>query len=182
MPLNRTKELLLSQDELKRLLHYDAATGVFTRRVRTSYAIRVGDVAGCDNGEGYRNIRIHGRFYVAHRLAWLYVHGEWPIGWIDHIDGNRDNNRIVNLRCVTASENMQNQRGRRGTGRNGSGWSARISLNRKKYHLGTFPTEAEAHAVYLEAKKVMHPTAPERCFVNPRVEITIERQFVDMTP
>ena len=98
----------LNAATLRELLDYDPETGVFRRRVRSSNRINVGDVAGSANGDGYLKIRILGRHYRAHRLAWLYAYGEWPVGQIDHINGRRDDNRIENLRDVNHCENTRN--------------------------------------------------------------------------
>ena len=83
----------LSAERLKELLHYDPDTGVFTRRVSRGPA-RAGSVAGADTRDGYRKIHLDYKFYLMHRLAWLYTHGEFPTEFIDHIDGDRANNRI----------------------------------------------------------------------------------------
>ncbi|MCK9994454.1 MAG: hypothetical protein Dbin4_02974, partial [Alphaproteobacteria bacterium] len=98
----------LTQSRLKELLHYDPDTGVFTRRVQTSSNARVGDVAGCLHPEGYRHIQIDGKRYAAHRLAWLYMTGEWPTNQLDHLNGVRDDNRWGNLREATHGQNQQN--------------------------------------------------------------------------
>lgn len=153
-------ENILTQEHLKEFLSYDAETGAFTWRVRTSNRVRVGAVAGCRHSAGYRMIRVCGKLYKAHRLAWLYIRGPWPQGEIDHINGANDDNRLANLRDVNHTENMQNQRGVRGYDRNGKSWQARIWLGGKKICLGTFQTTAEARAAYLTAKKIYHPTAP----------------------
>lgn len=98
----------LTQAKLKRLLSYDSGTGVFTWKVKTSSNVRVGDVAGTNQLHGYRAIHVQGILYLSHRLAWLYVHGHWPSDEIDHINGIRDDNRIINLREATRQENCQN--------------------------------------------------------------------------
>jgi len=103
--------LMLTQDELKKILHYDPATGIFTWRERTSIRVIPGMRAGYDRGgRGYIWIKVGGRHYPAHRLAWFYVHGRWPTHEIDHINAVRDDNRITNLREATRRQNHQNRR------------------------------------------------------------------------
>lgn len=149
----------ITQVELKELLNYDANTGVFTRRVsRRGY--RAGSIAGSTNRKGYHQIGIGEIVYKAHRLAWLYVYGAWPANDVDHINGVRNDNRIENLRAVTRSENLQNQRNARGYTRNGGGWMAQIRFTGAQHYLGTFPTESEARDAYLTAKKTFHPSSP----------------------
>ena len=101
---------MLTQKRLKEVLHYDHATGIFTRRITPSRKAKVGDVAGSTDGRGYRNIAVDGKLYKAHRLALLYVYGELPSANTDHINGIRTDNRIENLRTVTHSENSRNQK------------------------------------------------------------------------
>ena len=157
----------LTQARLKELLHYDPDTGVFTRLVRTSNSVKIGDVAGTAS-HGYIILRIGGKFYRAHRLAWVYTYGTWPKSDVDHINGLRGDNRIVNLRDVTHSENMHNQKsanagnahGHMGVTRSGRKWVARIGLHGKSIYLGTFATAALAAEAYRTAKPAYHPTAP----------------------
>lgn len=158
--------MTITQSQLHEMLNYDPQTGVFTWRTHPSkkVRIRVGDVASSVSTAGYAVIKIFGKPYLAHRLAFLYMRGEWPKNQIDHIDGNRLNNRIENLRDVTAFVNMQNQRralannscGVLGVTRVGNRFQARIKTNRIKVHLGTFATPEEAHYAYLTAKRIRH--------------------------
>lgn len=152
-------------EQLKTSLDYDAETGVFTWKIRPSKAVKAGDVAGCvEKRIGYITIGIAGCIYKAHRLAWLYTHGEWPKGLIDHINGNKADNRICNLRDVFADGNSQNVR--KPNKRNKSGfmgviwyqnkWRASMSVNGKSKWLGDYSTPEEAHQVYLEAKRKYH--------------------------
>jgi HNH endonuclease len=103
--------------------------------------------------------------HLAHRLAWLYVHGIWPERKIDHINGNPCDNRLVNLRDVSQAQNMQNYRkaksgsalGIQGVTRNGTGFMAQLTVNYKNVYLGTFRTSEAAHEAYLVAKRNLHP-------------------------
>ena len=100
---------MITQARLKELLDYNPETGVFTRRVSLSNRVKVGDVAGSKNSLGYLTICIDGKNQFAHRLAWLYVHGEMP-RYIDHINHDPSDNRIENLRSVSPQGNSRNQK------------------------------------------------------------------------
>lgn len=152
---------------LQHRLHYAPTTGVFTWRnpnkYRSEYA---GRVAGSLHTMGYIHIYVDGKAYKAHRLAWFYVYGEWPVLDIDHMNGDRADNRIENLREISRSGNAENRhRAREGhaTGLLGVVWrarnrkyEARISVGGKYLYLGLFRTAEEAHAAYLTAKRVHH--------------------------
>ncbi len=151
---------------IRKVLDYDPSTGVFHWRIRPTMKKRAGDVAGDVTTAGRWRIKYAGRSYQAHRLAWLYVHGEWPTNQIDHIDGDPLNNRINNLRDVTAAVNQHNRkRASRGnlTGLIGAAKSyggkfrAQIHISGKTIGLGTFVTALEAHEAYLKAKRELHP-------------------------
>lgn len=159
---------MITADELRRLLAYDPDTGVFTWRAksaRNSYA-RVGDVAGWINKKyGYRRISVMATQHQAHRLAWLYVHGEWPAQFIDHVNGDRSDNRFSNLRLATHAENMCNRpkprtntSGYKGVSwcRRDRRWRVKIKVNGQHHHIGRFATQDEAHAAYCEAAKKLH--------------------------
>ncbi len=146
---NRTKWTELTQEELKRLFDYDPTTGIFAWAISKGTA-KKGSVAGSisnQRGKRYITITISGKSYYAHRLAWLYVYGEFPNEDTDHIDGNGLNNKIINIRSATTSENCRN---RRVPLNNKSGiigvsweklvskWRADITINGKKTCLGFF--------------------------------------------
>lgn len=147
---------------LRETLAYDPATGHFTWLAKTGKRAVVGRRAGWQSKDGYARICVHGEEHQAHRLAWLYVHGDWPMQDIDHINGDRADNRIANLRDVSRSVNLQNRRaagqtrtGVLGVSANGTGFKAEIKSDRRM-HLGTFPTTAAASAAYLAAKRQHH--------------------------
>jgi hypothetical protein len=150
---------ILTQEELKAILHYDQETGIFTR-------VSNGKEAGSKHKSGYIRIKITSkRSYLAHRLAWLYVTGENPT-IIDHINGDGYDNRFCNLRNVSNSENLQNIRS--AYSRNSCGllgahksqgkhkYSSSIWHNGEKTFLGYFESPEEAHTEYLKAKRMIH--------------------------
>jgi hypothetical protein len=160
----------LTAERLRELLDYDPATGVFTWRLvnRRAFRAKAGDRAGTrPDGAGYLPIGVDGKVYRAHRLAWLHVHGTWPFGVIDHINGIRHDNRIENLRDVPVKINAQNQR--RAVSTNLAGmqgvWTPRgrakkfaayIIANGIRIRLGSFDTADLAHAAYMDAKRRLH--------------------------
>lgn len=164
-------DTILTRQRVKELFNYNPETGVFTWKVGRSNVVKVGDIAGSKNHvKQYVSIKIDHMHYMAHRLAWLYSFGVLPKHQIDHIDGNRKNNKLSNLREATNSENQQNLR--RPSTANTSGyigvsfskaakkWKATICLNKKIIHLGVYETPEIAREVYLKAKKLMHTHAP----------------------
>lgn len=144
---------LPSQEKLKGLLIYDENTGFF------SWAAN-GKRAGTTDGKGYVRITIDRKFYGAHRLAWMFVHGEDPEKFeIDHVNGLRADNRILNLRKVTRQQNNMNMRSRgqwpKGVYKHRSKFVAQIKFKGEGKYLGSFGTPEEAHEVYVkEAEKL----------------------------
>ena len=137
---------MISQSELKQMLHYCPETGVFTRLLRKQGAAQ-GSVAGCITVDGYIHIRINEKNYKAHRLAFLYMTGSWPDDQIDHINGRKDDNRFINLRSVSGSINSKNQKKPKNNSsgsvgvywmKKTSNWMARICINNKLLFLGNF--------------------------------------------
>ena len=157
---------MITQDELLKLLDYNPDTGVFTWKVSTSNRVNVGDIVMSHHNKGYIRISINYIRYLAHRLAWLYVYGYIPFDQIDHIDGNKKNNAIANLREATAKENKQNIR--KPQANNASGFlgvyfdthrgkfMAAIRINCNSKNLGRFNTAEEAYAAYIKAKREIH--------------------------
>lgn len=154
----------LTAERLRSLLEYWPEIGVFIRRTTRGPCL-AGTVAGSLNVHGYVQISIDNQIYRSCRLAWLYVHGKWPTGVIDHINGDRSDDRISNIRDVTPAMNSQNlQRAHSdkktskliGITKNGSGWLAQIHSTGKYQYLGTYKTQEEAHAAYLAAKRQLH--------------------------
>lgn len=155
---------------VREIFHYDAETGIFIRRIRLAQRHQVGDRADflvTSGGlAGYLRVAFDSKRYLAHRVAWLYVHGEWPTQDIDHINGERADNRIANLRDVPNLVNRQNIRKCRADNK-GSGylgvtlhqgkWRSRLQHNGKAIELGSFDTPEKAHQAYLEGKRKHHP-------------------------
>lgn len=149
---------------MRKRLTYDPQTGHFTHNF-PSGGSPAGAKAGWIAGPGYVLIRINKKTYCAHRLAWLYMTGRWPVGHIDHIDGNQVNNRFANLRDVTRSGNQQNQRRAHADAKTGflgvhfrdGKYEAAITINKVRHRLGRFADPAVAHEAYLEAKRHLHP-------------------------
>lgn len=151
----------LTQARLKQVLDYNAETGIFVWKINTARG-RIGAHAGVCSTTGYRYMSIDAQRYLAHRLAWFYVHGSWPEHQIDHVNGKRDDNRIVNLREATPFQQAQNgsrpigATGYRGVRRKGNRYFAQIMARNRRIPLGYFDTAEEAHAAYVEAAKKYH--------------------------
>ena len=161
---------ILTAARLRETLHYDPLTGIFTRKVRTAQRHQVGDradfVVTGNSLKGYHRVTIDSVRYLAHRLAWFYVYGTWPVNDIDHLDTNRGNNRIANLRDVTNQINRENIRAPKASNKCGflgvvyhpeaKKWRARIQTNGKGKHIGLYETPEEAHDAYVIAKRKVH--------------------------
>ncbi len=146
--MDTTKEL--TAEKLRSLLDYSPETGIFTWRVRRRGTRGIGCSAGRVDDEGYNIICINYVNYRAHRLAWLYVYGTWPVAQIDHRNRIRSDNRIDNIRDTTPTGNAYNRGPARKsqTGRVGVGFhKGRIRAYVGPKHLGYFETVAEASAV-----------------------------------
>jgi len=157
----------MKHDHLILNLRYEPETGLFfwlSARPR----IRVGNQAGyLKKDRGYTYIEFDGKSYAAHRLAWFYVTKEWPKNQIDHINGNRSDNRIENLREATNSQNRANSKSTNKNGlkgvkfipwikEGGRCWQSQITHNKKVLYLGCYHTKEEAHEVYLKKAKELH--------------------------
>jgi hypothetical protein len=152
---------MLTAARVHELLTYEPATGIFRWRVSRRGGVKAGDVAGCIDPLGYVMITVDDVRYRAHRLAFLYMTGEWPAASTDHRDGDRSNNRWANLREATHGQNSANRgtwskSGHKGASRNGNRWQAKIQHEGQSYYLGTFDTVREASAAYAEAAYALH--------------------------
>jgi hypothetical protein len=166
----RVKEMDINK--VRTLIAYDPDTGMFTWLPRGNPQWDgkwAGKKAGTVNGPGYCVFELENRPFLAHRVAWAISHGRWPANQIDHIDGDRANNRLSNLREATVRENHQN-RSRHTSNTSGylgvywhaptKKWQAKIMVNGNTHHLGVFDCPAKAHAAYLVAKRQLHVFNP----------------------
>jgi hypothetical protein len=150
--------MLLTADMLRKILRYDPETGEFTWIISPRRDIPPGSRAGSMN-KGYRTIMVDHRNYAGHRLAWLWVTGEWPAEDLDHINRDRGDNRFANLRLSTDSQNLANRgrnsnntSGLKGVTRRGSDrWIAQIGVGSTNHYLGIFYCPAAAHIAYVIA-------------------------------
>lgn len=152
----------LSAAVVRRLLSYNPETGHFSRNNRI--------IGGRLTTKGYRQLCINYVRIMQHRLAWLYVYGEWPSGQIDHINQIKTDNRIDNLRVVTNKQNAENvtmfrhnKSGRKGVRwhpRTGA-WVAEIKHHKRNHHLGTYDTIIDAVAARIRAEQNLFTHAPD---------------------
>ena len=155
---------------LKEVLRYDPDAGIFTWRIdirggrnKAFVKARAGTIAGFKGGCGYWVISVDGWRTGAHRMAWFYMTGKWPHE-IDHLNGNRSDNKWLNLREVVRRVNAQNlkhshvdsETGFLGVERKRNKFAARIMVDGKRIHIGVFETAKLAHAAYVKAKRELH--------------------------
>lgn len=155
---------MLTQERLKELLDYEPETGNFFWRIRRGRGAPAGGIAGTPHKNGYTSIKIDGGGpYLAHRLAWLYVTGEWP-DELDHINRNKKDNRFTNLRECTRQQNQANRDIQKN---NKSGWKgvrklkdnkwlARIQVGGKTVFIGHFKSASDASQAYADASRRLH--------------------------
>lgn len=142
-----TKKKMPRIKDLRAMLAYDAATGALAWRVDRSNAIKAGSKAGSATRDRYMSVLVDGRRHYAHRIAWALHYGRWPKGQIDHINGDRSDNRLINLRDVTPTENARNRAASKLASPHGSGikfhprtglWRASIGDGGRCVELGAF--------------------------------------------
>lgn len=156
----------LTAERLRQVLDYDPEAGKFTWKIQSGNA-RPGGRAGCLRAYGYWGMKIDKRPHLAHRLAILWMTGDWPTEDVDHINGDRTDNRWKNLREVSRKVNLQNQRRARSDNAKGvlgvyqiketGKWRARIQVDGRSVHIGCFDTSEEAHDAYVLKKRELHP-------------------------
>lgn len=159
---------MISQEQLKKVMAYDASTGVFTYRIDKGRH-KAGNVAGWMDLHGYLNVMLFGKFYKLHRLAWLYVYGEIPKEGLDHINRVKTDNRISNLRIACSAKNSRNKRAAYASNKEGvlgvwfrkdrGVYTSQICIAGVKISLGCFVEREDAERAYLEAKQFYHPEA-----------------------
>lgn len=155
-------ETILDIESLRSLIAYDPETGIFTRKVKRDFNPKsvLGKPLGTPYSNGYLGFRVLTRKYLAHRLAWFYVHGVWPASDLDHANGDRADNRISNLREATRSQNMANTKtqvnntsGHRGVifDKTNQKWMAYMHQHGRFINLGRYELKEEAIAVRKQA-------------------------------
>ncbi len=158
------KEQKLTAEWLRENMSYDAITGEF-RWVKPGFGRTVGKLIGgrlWKKGNSYLTMKIAGEVYYAHRIAWLHHFGEWPNGFVDHIDEDRVNNAIANLRLATPAQNAARRPTKRsiapsrGVFPHGPGYVARLHFGGKRHYLGYFKTVEAARAAYEAKAKEIH--------------------------
>lgn len=158
-----------SVERVNALLQYCPETGELIQRFNRGGTAKKGFQAGHINPDGYRRVRVDGKQFMAHRLAWLVFYGTWPANEIDHINGKKDDNRIANLRVVSRAENEWNKPATTCTTSGYRGvtwdpqyrkWRAQITVNGRKFHVGRFLTPEEAFAAYLARAAALRGVLP----------------------
>jgi hypothetical protein len=151
--------------EITDIIEYCETDGLLRWKINRTNGVKAGDVAGSRNHDGYLRVKVLGKHYAAHRLAWFLHYGEFPSMEIDHINRNRADNRIVNLRVVTTSENAMNAGMRKSNTTGFIGvvlhkqtgkYQAQIKANGVPHYLGLFGNLSSAHAAYKSAKETLH--------------------------
>jgi len=149
-------------DVCQKKLNYNKDTGIFTWLKDGTRGVKAGDIAGSKTKDGYIKLSVGGKKILAHRVAWLLVYGEFAQGNLDHINRNKSDNRIKNLRLATYEQNAQN---REKNSKNTSGykgvtwhkrdkkWQAAITVKGKVLHLGYYSIPEDAFVAYVQASK-----------------------------
>ena len=155
---------MITQSELKDLVYYEPDTGNFIAK-KPRGKLKIGNILGNKNHDGYMRIKINYTHYSSHRLAWLYVYGKFPDNEIDHINRIKNDNRLINLREASTSQNGINKSLTKRNTSNFKGvtfnkkankWQAQATLNKKTYYLGIYQTKEEAYKAYVDFAKKNH--------------------------
>lgn len=161
----KTLKCGLTQEQIKEFLTYDPVEGTFTRNVPAKGGRYAGtlEIKGSDNGYGYLRVWLYGKSHCLHILAWIYVTGREPEGFIDHKDRDRANNRFSNFRECSRSENNCNRGLRKdsvsgvpGVGKENGKYRVRLQLNKKRVFLGYYDDLELAELVAEEAREKYH--------------------------
>ncbi len=181
--MNSPVKTTLSQERLKKLLNYDKQTGIFTHKTTRGTALKNSEVRNL-NDKGYVGIGVDNKTYTAHRLAWLYEYGYMPENDIDHINKNRADNRLINLREVSRQCNMRNTNNRKSNkstikglhwSQGHNGYVVQISVNYKKIWIGKSSCLLEAACLRLAAEQCLNwgacdETSPAATYVKERLQ------------
>lgn len=156
---------MITQSRLKELLRYNPETGIFNWIIDKGSVAKAGTSPLSVNAYGYARVYVDGRHYLQHRLAWFYMTGSWPTHGIDHINGNRLDNRFCNLREATQGQNMKNIKlpktntsGAKGAfwHKRAQKWMAQIKVDGRLIYLGLHPTMEAAADAYKKAAVIYH--------------------------
>lgn len=152
----------ISPIELRRLFSYDPKTGVVRRKTESRGTPRIGSVVGAMCGKGYLRVTINKRLYQLHRIVFAIIHDRWPTEHVDHINGNKSDNRAGNLREASNAENMRAVPPKKSNRSGASGvmwdrargqWRAQIKVNYRLINLGRFSTKDAALAARQKAER-----------------------------
>lgn len=167
MVLNMKRETHTAE-RIREVFDYLPESGTLVWKHKTGRRVVIGSTAGHITPFGYISVAVDRIKYQAHRLIWLHQYGCWPSGDVDHINGNRSDNRLENLRDVSRRVNLQNRRDAMHKSASGllgvtfrpnrkSKWVAEIVVDGVKKYIGAYSTKEEAHAAYISFKRVVHP-------------------------
>lgn len=153
----------ITPDYLRRLLSYDPETGDLCWKTQHTNRVVIGRPIRTRIGRGYYAVQVDGFRMRVHNVVWAMHYGEWPDKLVDHINCDKTDNRISNLRLATLNQNAfnvgkqsNNTTGAKGVSKNGTGFKAEISANNVSHYLGTFKTVEEARRAYLNAAVELH--------------------------
>jgi hypothetical protein len=154
----------LTLKRLRECLSYDADTGVLRWKTKPSKNVAAGDIAGCRDHRGYWLVRLDRQLLLGHRVAWALHHGEWPERDLDHINADKSDNRLVNLRLATRTQNIANAPAYNRNGmpkgcyqlKGRRRWYSRIRIDGKYKQLGTFATAQEAAEAFEREHRAAH--------------------------
>jgi len=138
---------------------YNKNNGKLYYKIKIAKRVKLGTEAGYNHHSGYRDIKIKDKIYRLHRIIWLLENGHFPVNQIDHINGIKNDNRIINLRDVNNRFNCSNKKNNKkiiGVYKNkNNGWYSKIRFKKYQIHLGTYKTEKNASNQYLKARKII---------------------------
>lgn len=148
----------IANDRVREALKYNPKTGILGWKISPCPGVRHNSVAGCISYGGYQVLEFETKRYYAHRVAWFLHYGEWPARGLDHINGNKADNRIVNLRIATPAQNAWNSKTFKGGGwdKVTNSWRVRLKVNGVNVEVGRYKTSKEARKAYRVAALKHH--------------------------